>query len=91
MNSPDEVGEHLLGDVEVRDDAVLEGPDGHDVARRAAEHRLGLLAHREDRVVGLMDGDDGRLVEDDALPLDVDEGIGRPEIDSHVVREKAGN
>src|ERR1700693_102102 len=40
----DEVPEHLLGDVEVGDDAVLQGPDRLDRARRAAEHPLGLDA-----------------------------------------------
>ena len=40
----DEVVQHLLGVLEVGDDAVLHGLDGDDVARRAAEHLLGLLA-----------------------------------------------
>jgi hypothetical protein len=37
----------------------------------------------------LVDGDDGRLVEDDAFALDVHQGIGSPQVDSHVVGEKA--
>src|SRR3972149_6541608 len=32
----DEVGQHLLGDLKVGDDAVLHRLDGHDVAPRAA-------------------------------------------------------
>ena len=38
----DEVAQHLLGDVEVGDDAVLERADRGDRAGRAAEHALGL-------------------------------------------------
>ena len=42
----DEVAEHLLGDVEVGDDAVLQRPDRGDRPGRAAEHALGLDADR---------------------------------------------
>jgi hypothetical protein len=41
----DEVAEHLLRNVEVGDDAVLEGADRRDRARRAAEHALRLDTH----------------------------------------------
>ena len=37
----DEVVEHLFGDLEVGDDAVAHGLDGHDVRRGLAEHLLG--------------------------------------------------
>src|SRR5207249_11095928 len=88
----DEVAEHRLVDLEVGDDAVFERPDGDDVAGRAAEHflRLGadgqhlaaalrLLLHRHHR----------GLVADDALPLHVDEGVRRAEVDGEVVGEHA--
>ena len=39
-----EVLDHLLGHVEVADDAVAQRPDGDDVGRRAAEHALRLGA-----------------------------------------------
>ena len=48
----DEVLDHLLGDFEVGDDAVAQRADGLDVAGRAAEHQLGLLADREDLPCG---------------------------------------
>ena len=44
----DEVLEHRLGDGEVGDDAVAHRPNRDDVARRLAEHLLGLGAHRQD-------------------------------------------
>jgi hypothetical protein len=54
---------------EVGDDAVLHGLDGDDVAGGAAEHLLGLLADGLD-LIGLgVDGDDGGLVDDDALAV----------------------
>ena len=81
--------EHLLGDLEVGDDAVLHGTDGHDVAGGAAQHLLGVLAHRLDLSRDLVDGHDGRLGDDDALALRVDEGVGGTEVDGEVVREKA--
>ena len=36
----DEVAQHLLADLEVGDDAVLQRPDGLDVSRRATDHAL---------------------------------------------------
>ena len=83
----DEVGQHLLGDVEVGDDAVLHRLDGDDVAGRAAEHLLGFTADGLDAAVQLVDRDDRRLVDDDALALGVDAGVGRAEVDGEVSRE----
>jgi len=82
--------EHLLGHVEVGDDAVLQRPDRDDVARRAPEHRLGFVTDGEHRVVRLVDRDDRRLVEDDALAAHVDERVRRAEVDGEVVREHSG-
>ena len=48
MHPADEVLDHLLGDLEVGDDAVAQGADGLDVAGRAADHLLGLVADGED-------------------------------------------
>jgi hypothetical protein len=84
----DEVVQHLLGVAEVGDDAVLHRLNGDDVARRAAEHLLGLLADGLD-LVGLgVYRDDGGLVDDDALAVGKDERVGRPEIDGQVVGEE---
>src|SRR2546426_1887714 len=81
-----EEAQHLLGDVEVGDDAVFERPHREDAVRRAAEHALGLEPDALDLAGGFLDGDDGGLVEHDALTLDPDEGVGRPEIDGDFVR-----
>ncbi len=57
----DEVLEHLLGDLEVGDHAVLHRSNGLDVARCLAQHLLGLGADRFDPVGDPVDGDDRRL------------------------------
>ena len=54
----DEVAEHLLGDVEVGDDAVLERADRLDRAGRAAEHALRLDADGVHLARALVDRDD---------------------------------
>jgi hypothetical protein len=90
MHLRNEVVEHLLRDVEVGDHTVLQRADGDDVARRASEHGLGLVPHRQDRVVGLVDRDDRRLVEHDALAAHVDQRVGGAEIDGEIVGEHSG-
>ena len=85
----DEVVEHLLGDFEVGDDAVLHGLDGHDVAGRAAQHLLGLLAHGFHFAGVLVDGHDGGLVDHDALAGREDQGVGGAQIDGQVARKHA--
>jgi len=80
----DEVVQHPLGHLEVGDDAVLHGPDGDNVARRAAQHLLGFLADRFHFTGHLVDGDNRRLVDDDALALGVDQRVGRAQINGKV-------
>ncbi len=84
MDLLDEVPEHLLGHVEVGDDAVLQRADRLDRARRAAEHPLGLDADGVHLTGALVDRDDGRLREHDAAPAHVDERVRGAEIDRHV-------
>jgi hypothetical protein len=86
----DEVMQHLLGHVEVRNDPVLERADGLDIAGGTPHHRLGLVTDGEHRMIGLMYGDDGRLVHHDSFPADIDQGIGGAQIDGEVVGEEPG-
>jgi hypothetical protein len=86
----DEVPQHLLGDVEVGDDAVLERPDRGDRPGRAAEHALRLDADRVHLAGALVDRDDGRLGEDDAAAAHVDERVRGAEVDRHVAAAEAG-
>jgi hypothetical protein len=81
----DEVAEHGLCDLEVGDDAVLEGADGNDVARRAAEHSLCIVTHREYFIRTGFDRDDGRFSQDDAVIFDVNQGIRSAKVDAYIV------
>ena len=85
----DEVPEHLLGHVEVGDDAVLQRTDRLDRPRRAAEHPLRLDADRVHLARALVDRDDRRLGEDDAAPAHVDERVRGAEVDGHVAAAEA--
>ena len=80
---PDQPG----GGVEVGDGAAPHRPDGDDVAGGPPDHRVGIVAHGQDVAAALVDGDHGRLVELDALAPDVDERVGRAQVD----REVAGH
>jgi hypothetical protein len=82
----EEVAEHLLGDIEVGDDAILHRPDGDDALRRATEHALGLEPDALDLLRLPIDRDDGGLVEHDPFVLDVDQGVGGAEVDTDGVR-----
>ena len=88
MHLLDEVAKHSFGRVKVSDDTVLERADGHDVARGATDHLLGLGPHRQDATRILIDGDDGRLVENDPAAANIDEGVGRAEIDGHIATDE---
>ena len=56
---------------------------------RAPDHLAGILADGPDAAI-VVDGDDGRLLDDDALALDVDEDVGRAEINADIHAERAG-
>ena len=60
-----------------------------DVARRAAQHALGFFAHGQHFVGARFNGDHGRFAQDDAVILDVNEGVGGSEVDSDVVGKKS--
>jgi hypothetical protein len=83
-----EVAEHPLGHVEVGDHAVLERPDRHDIARRAADHPLGLDAHRDHLAGVRIERDHARLVENDPPAAHVDQGVSRAEVDRQVTAEE---
>src|SRR5260221_2169088 len=83
--------QHLLGVLEVGDDAVLHGTDGDDVPWRSAEHLLRLFADRLYLPRLLIYGDDGGLADHDSLSPDVDKGVGGAQIDSQIGRKKTQN
>ena len=56
---------------------------------RAAQHLLGLFADGFDFTGVLVDGDDGGLVDHDALAAGIDERVGGSEIDGEIAGEHA--
>ena len=86
----DEVLDHLLGHVEVADDPVAQRSDGDDVGRRATDHALRLGADGQHLLRALASmATTRRLADDDAAVADVDERVGRAEIDADVAGEEA--
>jgi hypothetical protein len=83
----DEVLDHLLGDIDVGDDAVAQRADRLDLVGRLAHHQLGVVADRLDALdaVDRLDGDHRRLVQHNAAAADVYHRVGGAEIDRHVL------
>jgi hypothetical protein len=69
------VTQQVFGDLEVGDDAVLQGTDGADLLGSAAQHLLGLGPDRQHAARDLLDRDDRGLVHDDASALHVHERV----------------
>jgi len=84
-----QLAKQFFGLLEVGDDAVLQGTHRVDAGRRAPEHLFRFPSDAEHAVGSAVDGDHGGFVEDDPFPLDVDERIGRTEIDGHVTADQA--
>jgi len=88
----DELLEHLLGDGEVGNHAILHRADRLNIAGHLAQHGLGFLANRLDGLLALgaafvADGNDRRFVEHDALVANDDQGVGGAKVNGQVGRE----
>ena len=94
MNLPDEVKQHVLGDLEVRNHAVLERADGDDRAGGASQHLLGFRTDRQNspRIAGIiLHRHDRGFVAHDPLPLHVNQGISGAQIDRQIVGKPTKN
>ncbi len=88
MHLVNEVLDHLLGHVDVGDDAVAQRADGLNGIWRLAHHHLRVVADRTHALFALdrFDRYDGRLVQHHAAVAYIDNGVRCAEIDRHVVR-----
>ena len=88
MHLADEVLDHLLGDFDVGDNSIAQRADRLDAVGRFAHHHLGIIAHGLHPLdpVDRFNRDHRGFVEDDALILNIDEGVGGPQINGHVLR-----
>ena len=87
--SADEFFQHVCGDIEIGDDAVLQRTDRGDGTGGTADHFFCFCANGNDLVRGgaHVDGDDGGLADDDALALDEDERVGSTKVDTNILSE----
>jgi hypothetical protein len=58
MDLLDEMAEHRFGNLEICDNSILHGPNGHDISRRSSEHSFGFFAYRKDVGGASLDRDD---------------------------------
>ena len=84
MGLLNKVIQHALGHFEVGNHTILHGTDCGDVARRSAEHFLGLFADRFHLPIVLVDRNDRRFIDYDALTAGKDESIGCPQVDRKI-------
>src|SRR5690606_40356279 len=80
----DEVAQHALGNLRIRDHTVLERAHRLDMVGRATEHLLSPVTCGDESLGASVDGDDGRLVQDDATAALIDDGVGGAEVDGEV-------
>jgi hypothetical protein len=75
MRLANEVFEHLLGDLEIRYDAVFHRSDCLNVARRFAQHLFGLRANGFNSIGDSIHRDDRGLDNGNASAADIDQGV----------------
>ena len=85
VNLLDEMPQHGLRDFKIGNHAIFHGPDGDDVAGRAAEHALGFLADSQDVGRSRLDGNDRRFTQHDPLITHINERIRSPKVYPNVV------
>jgi hypothetical protein len=81
-----EVAQHLLCHLEVRDHAVAERPCSPDVRGRAPDHPPRLITHSEHTAGQLIDRDDRRLEQDHSGAPPDDDGVRRAKVDGQPPR-----
>src|SRR5215210_2288983 len=84
VHAAQEVAQHLLGHLEVGDHTVTQRTDGRDRGRRTADHAAGLVADGVDLAGGLVQRHNRRLGRNDPLAAEVDERVGRTEVDRNI-------
>jgi hypothetical protein len=89
MRFSNKVLQHLLGDREIGDNTVFQGPNCGDIPRGTAQHVLGLHADRLDNTAAspgvFTNSYNRRLIEHDAMPSGVNQGVGRAKVNGQVI------
>ena len=77
--------EGALRDLEVRDHAVFQRTNRNDISRRAPEHPLRLIAHRQHPARPRLHCHDRRLAQNDPVIFYINERVRRAQVDPDVI------
>ena len=85
--------DHHLGHFEIGNHAVGQRPVGANIIRVLPDQDLGVASDRTDALHAVRDlnGDDGRLIDDDAFPGDVHQRVRRSKVDGDIPCPATGN
>jgi hypothetical protein len=91
MNLPNEMPNHILCNVKIRDDTIAQRADRLNILRGPPKHLLCFFTHRHDLFsnLGRANRDDRRLVQDNAPSLYVNQRVRRAEIDRDIGSKQA--
>jgi hypothetical protein len=81
----DEVAEHRFGNLEIRDDAVFHGPNGHDISRRPSQHPFGFFADGQDGSGACLDRNDRWFTQNNSSISYINERIGGTQVYPNVI------
>ena len=90
MDHADKLFQHLFGHREIGDYAIFHRADSLDIAGNLSEHLFRFLAHRLNAFLGtgmpvVPDRDDRRFIQNNACIPDIDQRVGRPQIDGQII------
>src|SRR5512136_1657995 len=89
MDLLDEMAQHRFGNLEISDDTILHGPNGHDISRRAAQHPFGFFSDSQNVGGSRLDRYDRGFPQNNAPVAHVNHGISRPEVYPNVIGKQA--
>src|ERR1700679_1281266 len=76
--------EHSFRNFEIGNNPVFHRTDCLNITMRSSNHSLRLAAECDDFLRGRIEGNNGRLIEHNALALHIDQGVCRAQIDCDV-------
>ena len=81
--------DHFFGDFEIGNHAIGHGPDCPDIARCFTKHHLGFFTNRQHLglTTHLGHRNNGRFIQDDAPPFDIDQRVRCPQINADICRK----
>ena len=85
-----EVADHHFGHFKISDDPIFHRTNGTDVPRCLTDHVLGFLTYGKDTLLSvfvILNGNDGRFIDTDALSLNKYQCIGGTKVDCKVIGE----